>query len=188
MTKLALWALLAIESLAPSTRQPYREPAETPEVRHARYEKLASAIASAVEALPEEALPEKGERGRLKLTAAAVAIAHHESGFLLGVRQGKRRGDGGRSWCEFQIMLGKGKTEDGWTGRDLVGDDPTRCAIVGVRTLARSLGACRRMPVLDRLSAYASGKCQAGLPASRAMMSVAARLLRIPLPAESAEA
>lgn len=183
---LAAWVLAAIESLAPSSRQPYREPVEAPAERHARYERLADAIAVAVADLPDDLLPHKGPEGQRKMAALATAIAHHESGFLLGVRRGVRRGDGGRSWCEFQVNIGRGKTVEGWTGPELSAD-VQKCATAGVRILARSLGACRGLPPLDRLSAYASGKCQVGVPASRAMMSAAVRLLRLPMPARAGE-
>jgi hypothetical protein len=103
-----------------------------------------------------------------------LGIASHESGFSLGVDSGERRGAGVDS-CLLQIRVGRGRTAEGWTHEDLVGDR-RKCFIAGWRLARQSLGACRHLPHLERLSAYASGACSRGRAASRVRMRTAVKI------------
>ncbi len=111
-----------------------------------------------------------GKQGRLRTTVLMAGIALHESGFRKDVHLGLgklSRGDGGRSWCLFQTNIGTGSipTDDPlistWKGPDLVGEANTwKCATAGLHMMARSMRACRALPLKDRLSVYTSGKCR----------------------------
>lgn len=62
----------------------------------------------------------------------------------------------------------------GHSGQDLIADREL-CFRAGIRQLRRSMGACKNLPTLDRLSAYASGSCDKGREASRRRMGAAVR-------------
>jgi hypothetical protein len=64
----------------------------------------------------------------------------------------------------------------GHSGQDLVADRGL-CFTAGLRILRSSFRACRSLPVLEQLSAYASGNCVSGRDASRRRMSAAIRWL-----------
>jgi len=182
---LAAWILATMESLAPSSRTPFRDIPETSEHRRARYEDTALAYAEAIAAVPDAGFPfrtRKGGRGELTLAAWVVGVALHESGFLYSVDSGARVGDGGRAWCTMQINLARGKTTaEGWTGKELVADR-RKCALSGVAILARHLAACSNLPFADRTSGYASGRCQVGLPAPRRQAHIVAKIFKLPRP------
>ncbi len=186
-TLLAAWILAAIESLAPSSREPFMDVPETTAQRRARYEDTAEAFAEAIRELPDGAMPFRSTKGRGERTLAAwaVGVALHESGFLRSVDTGARKGDGGRSFCVFQVNLGpggRGKTAEGWTGADLTADRH-KCARAGIAILARHLAACASLPFADRTSGYASGTCQRGIPAAQRQARIVAKILRLPWPA-----
>jgi hypothetical protein len=81
-----------------------------------------------------------------------VSIAVHESGLRADVDEGRVRG-GGRDGCLLQI-------------RGFHGSDRRACLKRGLELARASWWACPR----ERLAAYASGSCSAGLPESRAMV------------------
>lgn len=64
----------------------------------------------------------------------------------------------------------------GFSGQDLVADREL-CFTVGLRIIRRSFTACKSLPMLERLSAYASGNCENGREASRRRMGAAVRWL-----------
>lgn len=80
----------------------------------ARYTVIAHAIADEV-----------GEDRRLALYL--LTVARHESTFARSVHAGERRGDDGRSWGLFQIMVGRRASyrikdhPKEWRARDIVG-------------------------------------------------------------------
>jgi hypothetical protein len=182
-TALAAWILMAIESLAPSTRTPFRDIPESVAQRRARYEATAEAFADAIAELPDNVMPVRAKdraKGEAWIAAWAVGVALHESGFLRSVDTGARVGDGGRAWCVMQVNLAPGKTTaEGWTGKDLV-SDRTKCARAGIAILARHMAGCSRLPFADRTSGYASGTCQRGVPAAQRQAAIVARILRLP--------
>lgn len=121
-----------------------------------------------------------GEKARSASAMFLLVKMYAESGFRRDVHLGLARekyantglNDSGRSWCLGQIMLGvktvpwngqwstesATSTEEGWTGRDLVGDT-NKCVIATLHVLKRSFGACKQLPPDQRLAAYAAGKC-----------------------------
>jgi len=64
----------------------------------------------------------------------------------------------------------------GYSGQDLV-DDRELCFSAGLRIVHNSFSACSKLPVLERLSAYASGNCDDGHEASRKRVGTAMRWL-----------
>jgi hypothetical protein len=187
MSGMTDWLFGLIATLAPLDRvSPDREfPGwtETVEQRSARYTSIASDLETFVFD-PETKPAFAGETGREQTAALLLAIAYHESGFAKDVDLGpcyrgpKGRGsrcDSGMSACLLQIHLGTGKTPEGWTQAELFADRK-KCFATGLRLVRGSLGACRHLPIRDRLSAYASGSCDRGAEASRALMDLAQRL------------
>lgn len=84
-----------------------------------------------------------------------VAMAYRESGF-----HSKAVGDGGASFCAFQVHLPGGrKTAEGWTGPELL-ESPSRCLEAALRILRLSLRRCAHLPAEERLSFYARGRCE----------------------------
>lgn len=111
---------------------------------------LAAAVARAVEADP----PLFANDEQRHMTAAYyVALLYRESNFDNGAI-----GDNGRSYCAGQILLGKRKTPEGWSGEDLIAD-PDKCLTVVSRMLRESFHACRRLPVSERQAVYVRGSC-----------------------------
>jgi hypothetical protein len=66
----------------------------------------------------------------------------------------------------MQIRVGDGTTGEGWTGSELIADR-TSCFRAALHILRGSFAACRRLPMIDRMSAYATGSCSEGAEASR---------------------
>ncbi len=131
----------------------------------ASYEETARAIAEATERA-EPLVP--GPDGRARTAALLVAVAYHESRF-----DPKAVGDGGRSFGLFQHQ--RGGTSN---------FAPAVAAPRALETMRASLNACRARPADERLAAYASGRCDKGLAASRARLSLGRALVaRQPPPA-----
>ena len=104
--------------------------AETVDQRTARYESIANDIAAVV-LDPEEKPLYGGPQGRGQTAALIVAVAFMESGFAPDVDKGPcyrgkdgkgLRCDSGRSASIMQIMVGDGRTKDGWKKADLFQD------------------------------------------------------------------
>jgi len=75
----------------------------------------------------------------------------------------------------------------GYNGQDLIADRGL-CFTVGLRILRNSFHACSALPMLERLSAYASGNCADGREASRRRMTAAVRWMSsYPPPADDAQ-
>lgn len=62
----------------------------------------------------------------------------------------------------------------GHSGQDLVADRKL-CFAAGLRIVKNSFSSCRQLPLLERLSVYASGNCDDGREASRKRVGTAAR-------------
>jgi len=144
-----------------------------------------------------------GQQARIRMATIILSLMLHESGFRKDVDFGigkHARGDDGRSWCLMQINLGNGQTlrwnkvhhrfmRDGdpvdeeaprWFGHELV-EDRTKCIRTGLRTIVGT--ACRHLPVLEWLRAYASGSCDSGSEASRRRMTLAVSWFNMHRPA-----
>lgn len=126
----------------------------------ARYASIAEDIAAVI----DEIRPPQPES--LALTTLAIAI--HESGLRAEVDDGRVRGNG-TDVCLMQIRTNKRRADE-------LAADRRECLRVGMRIARGSLSACSSSPWVDRLAAYASGRCDAGREASREIMGIRARL------------
>jgi hypothetical protein len=107
-----------------------------------------------------------GPNGRAQTALLMLSVASLESSFKQSVDYGARLGDHGRSFCLMQIRVGNGKTAEGYTGADLV-TDRAKCFRTGLHILRGSFNACHNLPLEDRMSAYATGRCTPGEENSR---------------------
>jgi hypothetical protein len=122
-----------------------------------RYGEIARDAASV--ALDESEAPLfEGPDGRTETALLMLSVASFESSFSQRVDDGIRLGDHGHSYCLMQIRVGQGATREGWSGRQLI-EDRKRCFRAALHILRDSFAACRNLPIDDRLSAYASGRC-----------------------------
>jgi hypothetical protein len=173
MDPIIAWALAIMLAWAPPGRSRIKEAVETPEAGAARYAEIAREAAQVVFD-PAERPMVAGPRARSQSLALLLSVALHESGFRRDVDLGLgplARGSGTDS-CLMQIRVGKGQTPEGWAHADLVADRK-KCFRAGLRLLRRSIGACRSLPPLDWLSAYARGQCTRDEPVSHALISPA---------------
>ena len=118
------------------------------------------------------------ERARTAALVAAVAIRESD-GFARDVdlgpcdrRGNSRRCDSGRSACLMQIHLGKAKTAEGWTQRELFADR-AKCFRAGLHLMRSSWWACARG---QELNVYASGRCSFGDEITRDRVRLGARI------------
>ncbi|MCU0686684.1 MAG: transglycosylase SLT domain-containing protein [Polyangiaceae bacterium] len=144
---MAAWVLSLLIFLQPDA--PWRASYE---------EETARAIATAAEHA-EPLFP--GPDGRARAAALLVAVAYHESRF-----DPNAVGDGGRSFGLFQHQRGGASNFAA-----------TVAAPRALETMRGSMNACRARPAEERLAAYASGRCDRGLAASRARLSLGRALL-----------
>lgn len=181
MDPIIAWALGIMLAWAPPGRSRIKDAVETPEAGAARYAEIARDAAH-VAFDPGERPLVAGPRARSQSLAVLLSVAYHESGFRRDVDLGAgplARGSGTDS-CLMQIRVGKGKTPEGWSHDDLVADRQ-KCFRAGFRLLRRSIGACRSLPPLDWLSAYARGACARDEPVSHALIGPAFQVRPAPL-------
>jgi hypothetical protein len=134
---------------------------------------------------PKEKPLFSGPYGRSLSALFINAIASFEGGYHRLVHAGVWRGDHGKSWCHMQIGIGGGRTQEGWSGKDLVAD-PSRCFRAGYHILHDSMRECAKKPHnftwgqdgADVFSVYMSGRCFRGNSAARARWSRALRYFR----------
>ncbi len=215
VTSLHQWIVDRMVAWSPPGSSYVKEARESEEDGRKRYESIADTVIS-VAYDPAERPIFQGVNGRAMTAALLTSIAFYESAFRKDVDTGvgpKARGDSGRSWCMMQIKMGNpekdGRTKtrvivgpdglrfvgpkesgysSGWGGEDFV-QDRSKCFRVAIRLARLSFGACSKLNVQDRLSMYASGKCEAGQEASRRRVFQAQRWLwksRPPLTDEQA--
>lgn len=179
MTPLAIWILSLIVYLAPPAKLaalpqlPGWE--ETEGQKLTRY----ASIAEDVDAVVLERAPRRPE----KAAALLVALAYMEGGFARDVDLGpcyrplpsSPRCDGGRAVSLWQVRVGGGETEEGWTMADLQADR-RRAAAVALRLAKRSIRQCVAYGPDAGLRAYASGSCERGQVESAARLGLARRL------------
>jgi len=161
---------------------------ETEAERDARYRSIASDLATVVYD-PTETPVFSGPKGRAQTATLLLGLTYLESGWRKDVDTGKgphARGDRGRSWCLGQINIGRRRTQEGWSGPELVRDRP-KCLRAVLHAVRQSYNACRRNHAKNRLAAYTSGDCTAGQPTSAARVSLGQRLFaRLPAPPDAA--
>lgn len=122
---------------------------ESPDVTVARYRAIASDIAS-VALDPDEKPAMGGERARERTALLLASIASLESFYRADVDSCRRTGDQGLAKSLFQVH--GPRTKLCWDRQEAV-----RQALRWVRW---SFSACRRLPLGDRLSGYAVGRCE----------------------------
>jgi hypothetical protein len=148
-------------------------PLEAPDDVHARYESIAhDAVSVALE--QTEAPLFDGPDGRAQTAVLMLSVASFESSFRKTVDDGVGRGDHGLSYCLMQIHVGDGVTREGWSGHQLV-EDRKLCFRAALHILRASFTVCKALPVDDRLSAYASGRCFSEATVSRSRIGRARR-------------
>ncbi len=169
MATLAASVLAAILTISPlaTPREVLPGWAERPEDRAARYQSIASDVATAA----TDACGERGDGCRRWAVATLIGIAWHESGFAPDVdagrcyrgRDGKsQRCDGGRAWSLWQLQ-GGGEEARLWA------TDRMAAAREALRRAGRSTNACRgKLPAEEALTAYAGGTCSGATARHRA--------------------
>jgi len=140
-------------------------PVESADDARGRYESIARDVAAVVLDGGEEPLF-GGSSGRSETAILMLSVASFESSFRKSVDEGRGRGDKGRSYCLMQIHVGAGTTSEGWSGPDLV-ENRQWCFRAALHMLRGSFGACHKLSVEDRLSAYATGRCLPNVEISR---------------------
>jgi|SRR5579863_5098567 hypothetical protein len=140
-------------------------PLESADDARGRYESIAQDVASVVLDGGEEPLF-GGSSGRTETAILMLSVASFESSFKKSVDDGAGRGDHGRSYCLMQIHVGTGTTPEGWSGPQLV-ENRKACFRAALHMLRGSFGVCHNLPVEDRLSAYATGRCLPNVKISR---------------------
>ncbi len=143
----------------------YAQTAESKEDALGRYESIAQ-DAAAVAYDDREAPLFSGPNGRAQTALLMLSIASYESSYQKAVDDGTGLGDHGHSFCLMQIRVGVGVTREGWTGQDLV-SERARCFRAALHILHGSFNVCRKLPVEDRMSAYATGRCFENASVSR---------------------
>jgi hypothetical protein len=161
LTTLAAAALTTIHALSPVSAPHERLPGwdETQDQRSTRYASIAQDVAgAAVDACLTSPNQDTCQRWSV---SALLGVANHESGFQPDVdigpcyrgKDGKSpRCDGGRSVSMWQILTGGEE-------REVFAHDRKAAARRALRSISRSMGACRKAPNEERLSAYAGGRC-----------------------------
>ncbi|WP_434045430.1 MULTISPECIES: hypothetical protein [Sorangium] len=181
MDALIAWAVGIMVTWAPPGTSLIKDAIETPEAGRARYHEIASAAAK-VAYDPESKPLFGGPRGRAETMALLLSIAYYESGYRRDVDLGLgklSRGSGVDS-CLLQVRVGAGKTREGWSHEDLVGDRE-KCFRAGLALIRKSFGACRKQDARDRLSAYTRGRCVVNDKHSRARIGRALKVPRAPM-------
>jgi hypothetical protein len=152
MESLVTYLVAAMTAWVPVHAQP-----DSPEETASRYASIARDVVTvAFDEAEEPLFP--GADGRAQTALLMLSIASFESAYRKTVDQGIRRGDHGRSFCLMQIRVGDGTTREGWTGRQLV-TDRRMCFRTALHILHGSFNVCHRLPIEDRMSAYATGRC-----------------------------
>lgn len=155
---LAAWLLgVMLTAVPPGHSRHPPEARETAAQGRARYAAIAESIAK-VSLDPKEAPLFAGEDGRAKTAALMLAISYYESHWRrhVDLRPGR-----GRYHCLMQIAVDKGRTEEGWTARQLVGSRE-RCFRTALHILQRGQRLCRDRGPRAFLNHYASGYCDRG--------------------------
>jgi hypothetical protein len=181
MSPFAAWILALIVHLAPPAK--LAELPQFPGWEESAEEKLlrSASIAEDIEAVVLERAPSRPEKAAVLL----VALAYMEGGFAKDVDVGpcyrplpsSPRCDGGRAVSLWQLRVGGGETEEGWSSSDLQADR-RKAAAVALRLAKRSIRQCIAYGPDAGLRAYASGSCERGQAESAARLDLARRLYR----------
>lgn len=187
------WVITFMEKYAPPGRKTYiADAVETKEAAEERYDSIADDLLDVVYS-PDTKPLFAGPAGRAQTASILLGIIFWETSFRKDVDFGlgkHSRGDHGESWCLMQVKVGDKRTADwnvrfdraaqpsdppeevrpGYTGEDLV-HNRKLCLSEGLKIVRGSFGACRSLPLNERLSSYASGSCDKGREASKTRMN-----------------
>jgi len=182
LDKAHAWVMDFITKVAPPGRKIYYEGGqETEEEALERYSQIAWDIVEVAYAPETKSIFSSQNHGRSQTAAVWMGIMLQESGFMKHVDYNigpHGRGDGGLSWCMMQLRIGKGHTIkwnwkhdrkprwgdpeeeifEGYTGDQLI-EDRQKCIKEGHKLVRVSFKACEELPLQDRLTAYAVGRC-----------------------------
>lgn len=162
---LTSWLLSILVSLSPLDKKVEPRDYEGSYTKELRLESISRDIVSVVYDEEEKPLF-AGPDGREKSAIFVATWASHESGgFAKTVDDGTKKGDHGSSWCIMQLHIGKGKTVEGWTGKELI-EDRRKCIRSGYRVMKQSWNTCKGDPS-ERMAAYISGRCDVSRTDSR---------------------
>lgn len=159
----ATWILAVMLAAAPPGRSTFAR--ENEEQGRERYALIAEAIADVA---AREAPLFGGTHGRERTAVLLAAVAFAESGYRRDVEAGETRGDKGRACGLWQIQATPVPCPQFVTDR-------RESARYALELMRRSFTACRTLPIEERLAAYASGRCDAGLRESRVRIELAQR-------------
>lgn len=183
MDPVVTWAVPVMLAFAPpADAKVFPGHEETVEVRTARYEAIAEALADVVFD-PDQKPAYPGSKGRLRTMIAMLAVGYHESNFdhdvdvgpcYRGEGAGDARCDHGTSACVMQIHIANGTTPEGWTQADLFADRH-KCFKAALRGIRASFSTCRHLEEKHWFNAYASGTCENGHASSEALYGLIAR-------------
>jgi hypothetical protein len=110
---------------------------------------------------PKEAPAFRGPYARAQTLVLLTTVMGYESGFQQAIEDGNLKGDSGSSVCFGQLNIGKGKTPEGYTQKDLVGaKNRKNCIRASLRVLRASVGSCWKYGELAALRLYGSGSCE----------------------------
>jgi hypothetical protein len=176
---LASWLLGVMMATVPPGRSRYpSEARESAEQGQARYAEIADALAR-VALDPGERPVFVGKLGRERTAALMLALSYHESRWRRDVDLGL--GTHGRYHCLMQVAVDRGRTPDGWTGKDLVASRE-RCFRAGLHILSRAQGSCKAQGPDAWLRLYTSGRCDRGrLPAEQRLVTLRSWLAAYPM-------
>jgi hypothetical protein len=171
MEALVTYLVAAMVAWIPPRAHELGDPPEPRADALVRYESIARDLATVVADESESPLF-GGPDARAQTALVMLSVASFESSYAREVDFGIGRGvgDAGNSWCLMQLRVGRGTTREGWTGRELV-EDRTKCFRAALHLLRGSFNACQKLPLFDRLSAYAIGRCQRDLFKSHSRVS-----------------
>lgn len=161
---LSAWLLSIMLAAVPPGHSRFPDEArESKEAGRARYEAIATALASASLDEDETALFD-GDEGRLRTALLLLTISYHESHWRRHIDLGlgpKRYRGGGLYHCMMQIHVKGEKTPEGWTAEDLV-KSRDKCFRRGLHILQRARGFCADAGPRAFLNHYATGTCDRG--------------------------
>jgi hypothetical protein len=154
LEQLVNWLVAGMLAWAPASTHAFT--GETPGQVENRYEGIATSIATVV--LDEHEAPLfEGAQGRAKTALLMTAIASFETGgFSKKVDTDEGTGDGLTAHCNMQVHQSVHGALD--------------CYRKSLTWLRSSFKDCARLPLLQRMSEYASGSCTLGHGASEKRM------------------
>ena len=182
LTKAHAWVMgFLLEASPPGRKIWYPEGQETKDEALQRYNRIAWDVVELAYAPETTPVFSSTIEGRSQTATVWLGVMFFESSFMKHVDYNlgeKGRGDSGLSWCMMQLRIGAHRTvpwnikedrqpwfgdnpEDifeGYTGLELI-EDRKRCINEGHHMIRASFKLCNNLPLMERLTAYAIGRC-----------------------------